>query len=65
VTGENFLPPGAKKALPPRTSRKKRRNEIASSTARRTLQRELKELVDNGILAQEGATNRLVYRLKI
>lgn len=32
-------------------------------TSRRTLQRELKELVDKGLLIPEGATNRLYYRL--
>jgi len=31
---------------------------------RRTLQRELKAMVDKGILAPEGATNRLFYRLR-
>jgi Fic family protein len=31
---------------------------------RRTLQRDLKSLVDNGLLFTEGATNQLVYRLK-
>ena len=29
------------------------------------LQRELKEMVNNGVLVQEGATNRLLYRLKV
>ncbi len=32
-------------------------------TSRRTLQRELKALVELGLLVQEGATNRLYYRL--
>jgi Fic family protein len=31
---------------------------------RRTLQRELKDMVTKGILVSEGATNRLIYRLK-
>jgi predicted HTH transcriptional regulator len=31
--------------------------------SRRTLQRELKEMVDKGLLLSEGATNRLYYRL--
>jgi len=39
--------------------------KLCPKSARRTLQRELKEMVDNGVLAQEGATNRLLYRLKV
>ena len=31
---------------------------------RRSLQRDLKEMVDKGLLTVEGATNRLLYRLK-
>ena len=31
---------------------------------RRSLQRDLKEMVDSGLLTIEGATNRLVYRLR-
>lgn len=31
---------------------------------RRTLQRDLKEMLDGGLLISEGATNKLVYRLK-
>ena len=30
---------------------------------RRTLQRDLKEMLDKGILAVEGATHQVVYRL--
>jgi Fic family protein len=39
--------------------------KLCPKSARRTLQRELKEMVDNGVLVQEGATNRLSYRLKV
>ncbi len=38
--------------------------KLCSRTTRRTLQRELKGMVDGGLLKQEGATNRRVYRLK-
>jgi predicted DNA-binding transcriptional regulator YafY len=31
---------------------------------RRTLQRDLKAMVDKGIFLSEGATNQLIYRLK-
>jgi len=31
---------------------------------RRSLQRDLKAMVDMGLLNSEGATNRLVYRMK-
>jgi hypothetical protein len=31
---------------------------------RRSLQRDLKAMVDMGLLVSEGATNRLVYRMK-
>lgn len=31
---------------------------------RRTLQRELRSMVEKGVLVTEGATNRLIYRLK-
>jgi hypothetical protein len=31
---------------------------------RRSLQRDLKVLVEKGLLVAEGATNRLVYRLR-
>ena len=31
---------------------------------RRTLQRDLRALVDRGLLVAEGATNKLVYRLR-
>ena len=33
------------------------------NTSRRTLQRDLKDLIDKGILVSEGATNQLSYRL--
>ena len=39
--------------------------KLCPKSARRSLQRELKEMVDNGVLVQEGATNRLSYRLKV
>ncbi len=31
---------------------------------RRSLQRDLKAMVDTGLLTSEGATNKLVYRMK-
>jgi len=31
---------------------------------RRTLQRELRNMLEKGVLVTEGATNRLIYRLK-
>jgi len=34
-------------------------------TSRRTLQRDLRSLVERGILISEGATNQLIYRLRI
>lgn len=37
--------------------------ELCSDTPRRTLQRELKILVDKGLLKTEGATNQLIYKL--
>ena len=37
---------------------------LRPNTNRRTLQRDLKGLMDKGLLAIEGATNRLMYRLK-
>jgi len=39
--------------------------KLCPKSARRTLQRELREMVDNGVLVQEGATNRLLYRLRV
>jgi len=36
---------------------------LASGIPRRTLQRDLKDLVDQGVFAVEGATHQLVYRL--
>jgi len=38
--------------------------QLCPVVSRRTLQRDLRELVEKGILESEGATNRLVYRLK-
>lgn len=38
--------------------------KLASKTSRRTLQRELKEMIDKGLLVPEGSTNKLFYRLK-
>jgi Fic family protein len=37
---------------------------ICPDVNRRTLQRDLKAMVDNGLLVSEGATNRAVYRFK-
>lgn len=37
---------------------------LSPDTNRRSLQRDLKALVDKGLLVAEGATNRLVYRFK-
>ncbi|MDA0709903.1 MAG: Fic family protein [bacterium] len=36
---------------------------LCSGTNRRTLQRDLKSLIDKGLLKSEGATNRLQYKL--
>jgi Fic family protein len=36
---------------------------LSPGISRRTLQRDLKELVQKGLLVQEGSTNRLFYRL--
>ena len=36
---------------------------ICSGVNRRTLQRDLAELIDRGIITKEGSTNQLVYRL--
>lgn len=38
--------------------------KLCPRTTRRTLQRELKEMIEGGLLNQEGATNRRLYRLK-
>jgi len=38
--------------------------ELCPNVNRRTLQRELKELVDKEVLITEGATHQLIYRLK-
>jgi hypothetical protein len=37
---------------------------LCPGVTRRTLQRDLKAMVDLGLLTSEGATNKLVYRLK-
>jgi AcrR family transcriptional regulator len=37
--------------------------EICPETSRRTLQRELRQMVEKGLLLPEGKTNRLYYRL--
>jgi len=37
--------------------------ELCSDTPRRSLQRDLKNLVDKGLLRTEGATNQLIYKL--
>jgi hypothetical protein len=37
--------------------------EICPQTSRRTLQRELRAMVEKGLLLPEGKTNRLYYRL--
>jgi predicted HTH transcriptional regulator len=39
--------------------------QLCADTPRRSLQRDLKALVDKGILVTEGATNQLVYVLKL
>lgn len=38
--------------------------QLCSETNRRTLQRDLKVMMDKGLVVQEGATNQLIYRLK-
>ena len=38
--------------------------KLCPAVNRRTLQRDLKAIVDKGILLSEGATNQLIYRLK-
>lgn len=38
--------------------------QILTGVTRRTLQRDLRSMVDMGLLLSEGATNQLVYRLK-
>jgi len=37
---------------------------ICTEVKRRTLQREMRDMVGKGVLVSEGATNRLIYRLK-
>jgi Fic family protein len=37
---------------------------LCPDTHRRTLQRNLKAMIDSGLLESEGATNQLIYRLK-
>ena len=37
---------------------------LCPGTNRRTLQRDLRQLADKGLLVAEGATNRLQYRLE-
>ena len=37
--------------------------ELCSDTPRRSLQRDLKNLVDKGLLRTKGATNQLIYKL--
>lgn len=37
--------------------------ELCTDTPRRSLQRDLKNLVDKGLLRTEGATNQLIYKL--
>ena len=37
---------------------------LHSDVNRRSLQRDLKAMVDVGLLVSEGATNKLLYRLK-
>lgn len=38
---------------------------LCSGVSRSTLQRELRSMVEKGILSPEGATNRMFYRLKV
>ena len=37
--------------------------KICSDTQRRTLQRDLKDLIDKKIILAEGGTNQLIYKL--
>ena len=39
--------------------------ELCGDVNRRTLQRELKDLVEKAIFVTEGATHQLIYRLKV
>ena len=39
-------------------------DRICSEVNRRSLQRDLKAMVDKGLLIPEGATNKLDYRIK-
>ncbi len=38
--------------------------QLCPETNRRTLQRDLKVMIDKGLIVSEGATNQLIYRLK-
>ncbi len=38
--------------------------QLCPETNRRTLQRDLKIMMDKGLMVSEGATNQLIYRLK-
>lgn len=38
--------------------------QLCPETNRRTLQRDLKAMMDKGLMVSEGATNQLIYRLK-
>jgi predicted HTH transcriptional regulator len=38
--------------------------QICPETNRRTLQRDIKAMMDKGLMVSEGATNQLIYRLK-
>jgi predicted HTH transcriptional regulator len=38
--------------------------ELCQDVNRRTLQRELKELIKKGVFFSEGATHQMIYRLK-
>ena len=38
--------------------------QLCPETKRRTLQRDLKVMIDKGLMVSEGATNQLIYRLK-
>ena len=38
--------------------------QLCPDAKRRTLQRDMKAMVDVGLLVSEGATNKLTYRMK-
>jgi len=38
--------------------------QLCPKTNRRTLQRDLKAMIDKGLIVSKGATNQLIYRVK-